>query len=49
VHEDGENDGYTYSMTPTKKRDGSYGLKIIGPGGKVFLKQHMTPGPVKDD
>ncbi len=38
-----ENDGYTYNMSPTKKRDGSYLLKIFDPRGKVILKQHMTP------
>jgi hypothetical protein len=38
-----ENKGYTYSMSPTKKRDGSYMLKIFDPGGKVILEQHMSP------
>ncbi len=38
-----ENDGYTYCMTPTRKRDGSYWLKIYDPGGKAILKQHMRP------
>jgi hypothetical protein len=38
-----ENNGFTYSMSPTKERDGSYWLKIRDSGGKVILKQHMTP------
>ena len=38
-----ENNGYTYTMSPTKKRDGSYRLKIFDPKGKVILEQHMTP------
>jgi hypothetical protein len=38
-----ESNGYTYSMSPTKRSDGSYALKIFDPSGKVILKQPMTP------